>query len=851
MAIVILVVEGGIFMNRRYKSKISWTTAVLVVLYAHAAAAENNKLEFDTRFIMADGKGGVADLAQLMSVADTPPGKYNVDLYVNKKLQGAEVIEFVDGPAELGLIPCFSREKWLSLGLNEHVLVSMLDSTTAGENCLSNEALLTLIDISIDLEKAKLEIGIPQAYMDRQITGYVDPDLWDNGITSATINYNLNGTHDEQGNSLYTYLNSGVNIGPWRFRNTSTWNYYDEFDANEWKAITTYAERSIQDLASNIKIGQTYSQDPLFQSESIRGIQLSTDQGMLPDSLRGFAPSIHGIAKSYAEVWIIQNENIVYRTFVAPGPFVIEDIYPTASSGDLEVTIKESDGSFSRFTQPYSSLPVMQREGSIKYEFNMGAQEKIADSPYLLQGSLAWGLSTNTTLYGGSQLTDYYQALALGVGKNLGDIGAVSMDVTHAMTKDNRGESYKGNSVRFLYAKSLNDFGTNFNIFGYRYSTNGFLTLGEANSLRTWQMELDSTNNYGQYPAKGEVQATISQGVGQYSSIYISMSYKDYWGEDNVNSSNIYAGFNSNIQGISYGITYNSTESIHEVDRAHMLSLNFSMPLNMFTPLSQPTANPAYVNYMATTDLDGDIRHSASLSGSALDNNALSYSLTQGYAQKEHKKNGGAFASYKGAKAKAELGISYGQNSTRLNYGLSGGAIVHEDGVTLGPELGHTNILIKAPGAASAEIESAMGVKTDDEGFAIQSYAADFRENRVALRVDSLSTDVEVSEPVVQVVPTRGAVVRAEFKAAVGYRAVVTLLREQREPIPFGAMAKLQDGDSEGIVAERGILFLSGLPEAGVIDVRWGEQNHQRCRAEYRVEGQSAADLIMLRSLCR
>ncbi|MFP1497367.1 fimbria/pilus outer membrane usher protein [Escherichia coli] len=39
----------------------------------------------------------------------------------------------------------------------------------------------------------------------------------------------------------------------------------------------------------------------------------------------------------------------------------------TPDGGDLEVTIEESDGTQRRFIQPYSSLPMMQRPGHLKY----------------------------------------------------------------------------------------------------------------------------------------------------------------------------------------------------------------------------------------------------------------------------------------------------------------------------------------------------------------------------------------------------------------------------------------------------------------------------------------------------
>ncbi|MDI8751971.1 fimbria/pilus outer membrane usher protein, partial [Salmonella enterica subsp. enterica serovar Montevideo] len=41
----------------------------------------------------------------------------------------------------------------------------------------------------------------------------------------------------------------------------------------------------------------------------------------------------------------------------------INDLYPTAASGDLTVEVKESDGSINRYNVPYSAVPILQREG--------------------------------------------------------------------------------------------------------------------------------------------------------------------------------------------------------------------------------------------------------------------------------------------------------------------------------------------------------------------------------------------------------------------------------------------------------------------------------------------------------
>ena len=65
-------------------------------------------------------------------------------------------------------------------------------------------------------------------------------------------------------------------------------------------------------------------------------------------------------------------------------------------------------------------------------------------------------------------------------GKNLGVWGAISADITQANSRLPNGEHKQGQSVRFLYAKSLNELGTNFQLMGYRYSTKGYYTLSET-----------------------------------------------------------------------------------------------------------------------------------------------------------------------------------------------------------------------------------------------------------------------------------------------------------------------------------------------------------------------------------
>ena len=96
-------------------------------------------------------------------------------------------------------------------------------------------------------------------------------------------------------------------------------------------------------------------QQQRVQQLPVPRVQLSSVDDMLPDSLRGYAPVVRGVAATNARVEIRQNGYVIYSTNVAPGPFEIHDVYPHTNNGDLQVTVNEADGSHKTFSVAYSS----------------------------------------------------------------------------------------------------------------------------------------------------------------------------------------------------------------------------------------------------------------------------------------------------------------------------------------------------------------------------------------------------------------------------------------------------------------------------------------------------------------
>ena len=251
-----------------------------------------------------------------------------------------------------------------------------------------------------------------------------------------------------------------------------------------------------------------------------------------------------------------------------------------------------------------------------------------------------------------------------------------------------------------------------------------------------------------------------------------------------------------------------------------------------------------------STDRHGKTSQTAGVNGTLLAENNLSYNVQESYANHGTGDSGNASLNYQGTYGNLKAGYNYSDGYHQRNYGMSGGVVVHRDGVTLSQPLGDTNILVKAPGAEGVELENTTGIKTDWRGYAVVPYATTYRQNRVALDTNSMGSNVDIDDAVVNVVPTQGALVRAEFKAHVGARALITLLKNQK-PVPFGSTVTLDDSQLSSLVGDDGQVYLSGLPSSGSLTVQWGDGAAKRCSAHYQLSSEQMTEFNRLTATCR
>ncbi|WP_368299461.1 fimbrial biogenesis usher protein [Kluyvera sichuanensis] len=852
--------------------RIRLTQLSVATLLASPAFLAQAELYFNPRFL-ADDPAAVADLSSFEKGQELPPGTYRMDIYLNDGFMTTRDVTFSAGENGHGLMPCLTRGQLASMGLNTAAIKGM--DALEPDACIPFTEMIKDATIRLDVGQQRLYLTIPQAYMGNQARGYISPELWDNGITAGLLNYNFTGNNVQNrvgGSSQYAYLNlqSGLNVGAWRLRDNSTWSYSSgSTSENKWQHVNTWLERDITPFRSRLTLGDSYTNGDVFDGINFRGAQLASDDNMLPDSQKGFAPVIHGIARGTAQVSIKQNSYEIYHSTVPPGPFTINDLYAAGNGGDLQVAIKEADGSVQSFTVPYSSVPVLQREGHTRYALTAGKYRSgndLQEDPTFFQSTLMHGLPAGWTLYGGTQLADRYRAFNLGVGKNMGDLGALSVDITQANAMLPDDSEQQGQSVRFLYNKSLSELGTNIQLVGYRYSTQGYYSFADTTYQRMSGHSVVTedgpvyvkpkfTDYYNlAYSKRGKVQVSVTQQLGRTATLYVSGSRQSYWGTDSADEQ-FQVGLNTAVSDINWTLSYSLTKNAWQDGRDQMLAVNVNIPFSHWLRSdSQSVWRHASASYSMSDDLNGRMSNLAGLYGTLLEDNNLSYSVQTGYASGGEGSSGStgyAALNYRGGYGNANVGYSHSDSLKQLYYGMSGGVLAHANGVTLSQPLNDTVVLVSAPGAEGTRIENQTGVRTDWRGYAVLPYATEYRENRVALDTNSLADNVDLDDAVVNVVPTHGAIVRAKFKTRVGMKLLMTLTHRGKL-VPFGAMVTSADNQNSSIVADNGLVYLSGMPLAGKVQVVWGEGDDARCVADYHIPNESQEQtLIQLSAVCR
>ncbi|UVJ46076.1 fimbrial biogenesis outer membrane usher protein [Pseudomonas sp. LS1212] len=808
-------------------------------------------VEFEAAFLNQHGAEPL-DVSRFQRRNITGPGIYHLDLFVNEHWQGRFDVTFTSQVQEQDAMPCYDRRLLQRIGVD----VKRLPAQAQGKlneqgTCLALIDVLALATETFDFANQRLDLSIEQLALDRSARDYIDPQQWDGGVGVGFLDYNLNLFNQNNRAAAtgrqtqgYLGLRAGLNTGHWHWRHEGGVSWGQQ-QARDYQGIATYVQRELPQWKAQLTLGDAYTTGELFDSSGFRGIQLSSDDRMLPGSRRGFAPTVRGVANSNARVTVRQRGVVLHESTVAPGAFEIDDLYATGYGDDLIVSINEADGSVRTFTLPYQAVPLALRPGVDRFGLTAGTwrDSQVDDGPAFVQGTWQHGFTNLFSGHVGGTGAQDYNAMLLGGTFNT-SYGALGLDLTHANTRLAGQGTQQGQALRLSYARYFPETATDLALASTHYASDGFYGFNDAVHVsRDHRSPLDA-HRTGR--AQMRTSLSLAQSLGEQAGRFSLSASTTRYRDDYASNLNYALGYFNRYKTLNYSVSVNRERD----ERGHLDTHYF---LNVSVPLGRERR--AHLSTSVTYDSQARSQAHAQLSAIADAEGQLSYGVGATAARDEHQRStsSNANAQYRTSMGEFSGSVGAGTGYSQASLGVRGAFVGHAGGVTLSQPLDETFAIVHAPGAARARVLAQPGIRVDGNGYAVVPYLTPYSVNIIDLDPKGLSTDIELQVTSQQSVPGAGAVPLLHYPTTIGRTLLIHAKRTDGSPLPFGASV-LDESDQElGLVGQGSRIFVRGIGQQGMLRVTWGQATHQQCWLNYvlpqQADGQT--DLPQIEAHCQ
>ncbi|MGO2336956.1 fimbria/pilus outer membrane usher protein [Providencia sp.] len=755
---------------------------------------------------------------------DLSEGLYETDIVFNdKRIIRNEKIKFIDNNGVIE--PCITPELLKRLPLTNEAKDKLI--ATQEDNCINLNSLDPNVVVAFNDSEQILTISMPQKYTNLVYSSWVSPEMRDSGIAGLIFDYTVNNSHyyrknSGRSNSVSAFGNIGANVAQWRFR--ANYQYENKLvDPNgdkqsrfDWEQV--YAFRDVASLSAKLFVGEVFIRSDLFDSVRFKGVSFFTDESMMPQNLRGYAPQITGVAASNATVTLSQNGRIINQVKVPAGPFVIKDLNQSVI-GTVDVTVTEDNGQETTFQFTTTNIPFLTRKGQVRYKLNAGQlapkySHHTDDNFITLETSL--GVFNNTSLFGGLVATqgNKYQAINVGIGQNLGFLGALSVDITQSYADVLTGRE-QGKSYRINYAKDLPSIDGQLTLTGYRFADQTF------NSLTNFVDRNFSDNNFEDINKDKHV---FSLSYAQQlrfinASANITASRKTYWNGKQNNYFSV--GLNKYFdEGIMKG--GNISLSLNQIRNGYDKTDN-QVYLSISKPLNSDNRN-ASVSYFASYS-DKDKRYANNANYSRYVDKNTNYSVTASTQDSLSDAMVSTYISHSGDLGQVQVSGSLSDSMNSASVAMSGSVTATQHGISAHrlTYRDQSRLIVEVPKTKGLVIENG-NTTTNSFGIATISNVPTYYNMEYKVDMNKLPDDVNIEENILESTLTDGAIGYVKMDANIGKSLITRIKLIDGKYPPLGAIVTNGANDKvSGIIAESGIVYLTGLNMGDQLSVNWGD----------------------------
>lgn len=815
----------------------------------------NTEEEFDALFLDTR-HASLTDTSMFSRGNPISAGNKRLDIFVNEQWRGIVDVLYLPNPKDpYHAILCADKNLVEKFGLKSELKEKVLASQSS-QGCLDINGHVKGFMAYFDASKLRLNIEIPKIFIQNADTDIINPELWDSGVNTVFANYQFNHYQSKQdvlnrtNQSTFLGLNTGVNVGRWHFRHNGAFSWNNN-QQDPYQVLSTYVKHDIPAWRSQLIFGDISSSGQLFDSTSMRGVQISSDDRMLPMFMRYYVPIVRGIAHSNANVSVYQNNNLVFNTTVPAGEFEIQDIKNISDNGDLYIVITEADGTRRESVVRYNSNSQLLRPNHQRYSATFGRvrhdNTKLYDNK-TFQGTWQYGVNNYWTFNTGTILSDDYQSALLGGVFNtpIGLIGVNAITARYQFDKNFANNQLKntGHQIHLQYNKFFDSTKTGVNFYVQRHQN--YLSLGDFAAADNQNV---SPRNLSEYT---RLQLSLNQNFNDtWGSLYalISRSYQ----KNEPSATEWQLSYHNRFKRINYSISasQNKSDLSNRWDKQFMLSISLPLDSDMKHQWYSHYAHQNRKNDLSSTK-DENIQ--VGVIGSLRKLSTFNYGVSANY-QDNQINSWSANANYGTPFALLNGTFSKNNQNNQFSFGASGSVVAHRPGFIFSNTLGETFGIVHAPEGDGAKISTSNNLKLNRQGYAVIPYLSAYQINNVVLDPQGLPIDVQLDSTTQQTIPRADSSVLVQFNSRISRTALFNFkLSDGKAPL-VGANIFNEKHQHMGFVAQGGRAFLQDLSESGELTLHWYDfQTHQerRCTANYQLPQKLPTDsFVSITSICQ
>ena len=581
-----------------------------------------------------------------------------------------------------------------------------------------------------------------------------------------------------------------------------------------WGTVQTrLLARDLNGKATAVRLDTTWTRDQPLKVASLRvgdaisgtsswggavrfgGVQWSTNFSTQPGFIAFPLPGVSGEAALPSTVDLYVDSALRMSREVPSGPFSIQDLPVTTGQGDARLVVRDILGREQVITQPFYATPRLLKPGLQEYSYELGFVRRNFGTD---SNNYGRPLAVGTHRLGiTEQFTGEIHGELLGHQQTLG-LGGVLMLPAAGVLSGSFAASHSDRGVGGLLALGLQrqgryvSFGANTQLASQRFAKLGLQPEALAPRQISQVFVNLATTDYGSFRAN-----------------YTQQAFRDRTGNKILT-----AGYSRKI-----GRQGNLTASVTRLlsgDAKTSFNLSFSLPLGNRTNAS-----------INTSAQPGREQTSLQVNRSVPAGSGFGYRLAAGLSDSDRLAAGVSAQNGIGA---YNLAVDQLEDQVAFLGSASGGVAFLGGSAFLSRRITDSFAVVQVPDYSDVGIyaDNQLVARTDADGNALLPRLRPYQKNLVRIEQADLPFDAQIDAIQLDAVPyfRSGLLLRFPVKRSRG--ALLTVVLENGEPLPAGALAEIiEDSDEENEVFPiglRGELYLTGLGASDRLRVTWLEQ---------------------------